>query len=120
MIRKKSLVSDLLDWKQTYRALYPIQQFLLIGLFALEAVSYTDLLAHNSVPPGNYGVLAFTYELSGNPMIAILVDAIFTTTYLYLSFWFLKKGNETMDFLAYLFFALTLMSSDIHQMIFGV
>ena len=120
MNRKKPLVAELLNVRQTYRGLSPLQRYFFIALFAVEADSYIEVLVHNSVPYGTYGVLQYIYHSTGNPLLAIGLDLIFTIAYLYLAFWFLKKGSDKMDFLAYLLFAVTLISPDLHQSIFGV
>ena len=109
MAKQKSLVLDLLDWKQTYRALSSIQQFILIGLIGLQIDIYLDFLLRNSTPHGNYGVLEFMYQTTHNPILAIAVDLPFMLATLYLAFWFLKKGNENSDIWAILLFAVTLV-----------
>jgi FtsH-binding integral membrane protein len=108
MEKQKSLVLDLLNWKQTYQALSTSQQFILMGVIGLEIDSYLDFWLHNSMPHGNYGVLEFTYQTTHNPIIAIAADLPFMLGTLYLAFWFLKKGNENSDIWAILLFAVTL------------
>jgi FtsH-binding integral membrane protein len=109
MEKQKSLVLDLLDWKQTYRALSTAQQFILIGLIGLQIDIYLDFLLRNSMPHGNYGVLEFVYQTTHNPILAIAVDVPFMLGTLYLAFWFLKKGNENSDIWAIFLFAVTLV-----------
>jgi hypothetical protein len=109
MEKQKSLVLDLLNWKQTYQALSTIQQFILMGLIGLEIDIYLDFLLHNSMPHGNYGVLEFIYQTTHNPILAIAVDVPFMLGTMYLAFWFLKKGNENSDIWAILLFAVTLV-----------
>jgi hypothetical protein len=108
MEKQKSLLLDLLDWKQTYRALSTAQQFIFIGIIGLQIDSYLDFLLHNSVPHGNYGVLEFVYQTTHNSILAIAMDIPFLLGTMYLAFWFLKKGNENSDIWAILLFLVTL------------
>jgi hypothetical protein len=110
MQRKKNLVLDFLDWKQNYRSLSTIQQFILIGLISLQMDSYLDFLLHNSIPHGNYGVLEFIYKVSNNQILAIAMDIPYMIGCVYLAFWFLIKGTKNANIWAIFLFAITLAS----------
>jgi hypothetical protein len=111
MNKKKTLLADLLDWKGTYRMLPPIYRFFFFALMGLELVDSLSLLTGMPVTQGSYGTLDTTYRLTHNPVVAIVVDLLYTVAYLYLSFWFLKKGLENWDRFALILFGVTLTST---------
>ncbi|HEY9827522.1 MAG TPA: hypothetical protein V6D19_18950 [Stenomitos sp.] len=110
MKKQKSLLSDFLDWKQTYRSLSTIHRFILISVFGLQLDLYLDFWLGNAIPHGNYGILSFIYAATNNPWLATALDFPFGASSFYLAFWFLKKGTENSDIWAILLFAVTLAS----------
>ncbi|MGA7935651.1 MAG: hypothetical protein WCA35_19025 [Kovacikia sp.] len=111
MNNQKTLLADFLDWKGTYRALPPIHRFIFLALIGIELDSYLMLLTDNLATEGSFGILEVTFRLTHIPLVAIAVDLLFTVGYLYLSFWFLKKGLENGDKFALILFGITLTST---------
>jgi hypothetical protein len=118
--KQKSLLYDLLDVKSTLKSLSKINRLIIFFLVAIEFDSCLDLLLKNSIPDGTFGVLKTTYLVANNACIAIVLDVLFTFGYLYLAFWFYKKGQESMDLRAYLFFGAAFLSPDWIPLLFGV
>ena len=112
MRNQQSLLADLLDWKGTYKALPPIYRFIFFALLGIELDGSLSLLGGNLDYQGSFGVLIATYRLCHVPAVAIGVDLVFTFAYLYLAFWFLKKGLENWDVLALVLFSITLTSPE--------
>ena len=96
MKSKKSQISDFLDWKQTYQALSATHRFVLFGLLGLEVLSYADFLLMTASRSG-FTLLASVFQVTHNPVLAILIDFPIRLVSLYLAFWFLKKGLENFD-----------------------
>ena len=111
MKKKPGLLADFLDWEATYKGLPPIQRFLFFALIGLELDDSLTLLTGTPSTHGSYGTLDATYRLTHIPVVAIAVDLFFTIAYLYLSFWFLKKGLENWDKFALILFGVTLTST---------
>jgi hypothetical protein len=115
-----SLIWDFLDVKSMFKSLSRTNWFIFLFLVAIEFDSYLDLLLKNSVPDGTFGVLKTTYLVANNAYFAVGLDMLFTFGYLYLAFWFYKKGQENKDLRAYLFFVAAFLSPDWIPLFFGV